>query len=251
MEPDSLSQSLSDTLSLEYSALGFNANTNASELFGDYNSETGSGKECIAFSDATGSTCAWRDHVKDIYLVRLVRSSGEEDQPIAIFGGQRDSMTDITMRFVSTEGEAVLRELDFERVPAGDPEGAQRLLCPDPASPLPTRDEFNRIKCVAPSSIASSANHVPCIIFNDSMRRKCGLEDSEYLDLHFHRNVNGEITTCTLSSNMLTCSPSVRDLTEPITSTSDICDPDYVPVLRSDGDVVCRKRGCIDLQNCK
>lgn len=237
-----------DSLSLEYSALGFNVNTNASELYGNYSSDAGYGKECIAFSDATGSTCKWRDNPKDIYLVTL---KTDEDQPIAIFSGQRDSMTDITMRFLSTEGEAILHELDFERVPTDDPEGAQRLLCPDRTSPLPIRDEFNRIKCVAPSSIASSDNHVRCIIFNDSMRRECALEDSKNLDLYFHRNVHGEITTCTLDSNMLTCSPSVRDLTKPITSTSEICEPDYIPVLRSDGDVVCRKRGCIDLEKCK
>lgn len=232
-------------MQLEYSALGFNANTNAHELYmGASTSEVGDGKECIAFANATGTTCMWSHDPRDIYLVEF-KDDGAGDT-LAIFSGQRDALTDITLRFVSTEGETVLEKLGFQAVPSGDAEAGQRLLCG--ASRIPVRDEFNRISCVSPSSTAVDKLHVPCIIFEDSGRRECAFLESPDNSLYFHQNVFGELTTCSLGADKatLTCSPSIRDLTRPISSPTEICQQGFVPVLQSNGDVICRKRICKD-----
>jgi hypothetical protein len=242
----------SDSVSLEYSALGFNANTNARELMETYSTDFGKRGSCIAYSDATGMTCKWSDDPGDIYLLRLK----EAEDNIAVFSGQRDDMTDLTLRFMATEPK-VLDVLGFEKVDLSDPEKAQKQICPDPIFPLPVRDPVNRVWCTKVRLTASTESNVPCVIFNDNARTECGFQKIEGVDLYFRRDKFGELTTCSVVGQggkgipVVTCSPSVRSYLRPIATTAEICDPDFIPVLKSDGDIVCRKKGCVDLEKCK
>lgn len=229
-------------LSLEYSSVGLNANSNPRELFHSYDSNFGYSGTCVGFNDSSGVTCLLSDTPQNIYLLKIE----EKGDDLAIFVGERDDNTDVTMRLLTTELN-VLSKMGFSRLP--DSVTASRsAICPDPGT-IPTRNEFNIIKCEELSGIAAP-DMEDCLVFEDQRRTQCVLMRGSVNSVWF----KAPDMLCTIQQRAnefptVSCTPNIRHMTIPIQSAAEICGSSdaltKIPVMQRDGNIKCVKRGCI------
>jgi len=228
-----------NTLSLEYSSVGFNANSNPRELFHSYDSNFGYSGTCVGFNDSSGVTCLLSDTPQNIHLLRIE----EKGDALAIFIGERDDNTGVTMRMLTTELN-VLTKMGFQKLPESTAE-SRATICPDPDT-IPTRNEFNIIKCEELSGIAAP-DMEDCLVFENQRRTECALTRGSVDSVWF----KAPDMLCTIQQRAnefttVSCTPNIRHMTIAIQSAGEICNSlTQIPVLQQDGNIQCVKRGCI------